>query len=186
MRRSCLSARSCQRISPVSAAMRSSTTAATEFPEGIAPSYSSLGRAISLSASCAAIKYPPLVLSSNDRKTLLYRHFLLFLTLSAQNHILFGAFISVVSVCSGCRCGINCGQKTTSQSLNFLNTGGCFFFLYQKLIRSRQRRNVFSSQPVRRQQAKHGSNFAKCRNTQNSRKCILTCDIGYIEVKVEM
>ena len=126
------------------------------------------------------------ILLPNDRKTLLYRHFRLFLTLSAQNHILFGAFISVVSVCSGCRCGINCGQKTTSQSLNFLNTGGCFFFLYQKLIRSRQRRNVFSSQPVRRQQAKHGSNFAKCRNTQNSRKCILTCDIGYIEVKAEM
>ena len=128
----------------------------------------------------------PGILLPNDRKALLCRHFRLFLTLSAQNHILFGAFISVVSVCSGCRCGINCGQKTTSQSLNFLNTGGCFFFLYQKLIRSRQRRNVFSSQPVRRQQAKHGSNFAKCRNTQNSRKCILTCDIGYIEVKAEM
>lgn len=106
--------------------------------------------------------------------------------LSARKHILFGAFISAYSVCSGCRSGINCGQKTTSQSLNFLNTGGCFFFLYQKLIRSRQRRNVFSSQPVCRQQAKHGSNFAKCRNTQNSRKCILTCDIGYIKVKAEM
>ena len=122
----------------------------------------------------------------NGKRYLIYRRFRSFLTLSAQNHILFGAFISVVSVCSGCRCGINCGQKTTSQSLNFLNTGGCFFFLYQKLIRSKQRRNVFSSQPVRRQQAKHGSNFAKCRNTQNSRKCILTCDIGYIEVKAEM
>lgn len=106
--------------------------------------------------------------------------------LSARKHILFGAFISAYSVCSDCRSGITCGQKTTSQSLNFLNTGGCFFFLYQKLIRSRQRRNVFSSQPVRRQQAKHGSNFAKCRNTQNSRKCILTCDIGYIKVKAEM
>ena len=105
---------------------------------------------------------------------------------SARKHILFGAFISAYSVCSDCRSGITCGQKTTSQSLNFLNTGGCFFFLYQKLIRSRQRRNVFSSQPVRRQQAKHGSNFAKCRNTQNSRKCILTCDIGYIKVKAEM
>ena len=122
----------------------------------------------------------------NGKKHLIYSRFRLFLTLFTQKHILFGAFISVVSVCSGCRCGINCGQKTTSQSLNFFNTGGCFFFLYQKLIRSRQRRNVFSSQPVRRQQAKHGSNFAKCRNTQNSRKCILTCDIGYIEVKAEM
>ena len=122
----------------------------------------------------------------NGKKDIVYRHFRLFLTLSAQNHILFGAFISAYSVCSGCRCGINCGQKTTSQSLNFLNTGGCFFFLYQQLPRSRQRRNVFSSQPVRRQQAKHGSNFAKCRNTQNSRKCILNCNIGYIEVKAEM
>ena len=128
----------------------------------------------------------PCLLVPNDRKALLYRHFRLFLTISAQNHILFDAFISFISVCSGHRSGINCGQKTTSQSLNFLNTGGCFFFLYQNLIRSRQRRNVFSSQPVRRQQAKHGSTFAKCRNTQNSRKCILTCDIGYIEVKAEM
>ena len=125
------------------------------------------------------------ILVPNGKKHLIYSRFRLFLTLSAQNHILFDAFISAYSVCSGCRCGINCGQKTTSQSLNFLNTGGCFF-LYQNLIRSRQRRNVFSSQPVCRQQAKHGSNFAKCRNTQNSRKCILTCDTGYIEVKAEM
>ena len=53
--------------------------------------------------------------------------------LSARKHILFGAFIYAYSVCSGCRCGINCGQKTTSQSLNFLNTGGCFFLSISKI-----------------------------------------------------
>ena len=63
----------------------------------------------------------------NDRKALLYRQFRLFLTLSAQNHILFGAFVSVVSVCSGCRCGINCGQKTTSQCWDFQTLQGCFY-----------------------------------------------------------
>ena len=122
----------------------------------------------------------------NGKKYLIYRRFRLFLTLSAQNHILFGAFVSVVSVCSGSRSGINCGQKQPRSCWISSTPRGCFCFLYQNLIRSRQRRNVFSSQSVRRQQAKHGSNFAKCRNTQNSRKCILTCDIGYIEVKAEM
>ena len=47
--------------------------------------------------------------------------------------VLFDHSFSIVSVCSVRGSGINCGQKTTSQSLNFLNTGGCFFLSISKI-----------------------------------------------------
>ena len=52
--------------------------------------------------------------------------------LSARKHILFGAFISAYSVCSGCRCGINCGQKNNLAVVEFFSTLVVVFSFYIK------------------------------------------------------
>ena len=53
--------------SPVNSARRSSTSAATEFPDGVALSYSSFGRRTSSSASEPVWKKPPRSSSRNRR-----------------------------------------------------------------------------------------------------------------------
>ena len=53
--------------SPVSAASRSSPLAASEFSDGVALSWKSLGRTISASASMPVVKNPPLSSSANSR-----------------------------------------------------------------------------------------------------------------------
>ena len=52
--------------------------------------------------------------------------------LSARKHILFGAFISAYSVCSGCRSGITCGQKKQPRSRWIFSTLVVVFSFYIK------------------------------------------------------
>ena len=63
--------------------------------------------------------------------------------LSARKHILFGAFISAYSVCSDCRSGITCGQKTTSQSLNFFQHWWLFFLFISKIDPQQTKKKCF-------------------------------------------
>ena len=53
--------------------------------------------------------------------------------LSARKHILFGAFISAYSVCSGYRCGITCGQKNNLAVVEFSQHWWLFFLSISKI-----------------------------------------------------